>query len=361
MKFELLELLNFRNYHKLSLKFSPNVNIIYGKNGSGKTNIVEAIYVLALTKTFRNVNDKSLIRKSCEKAKIKGTVKQTKKTKYQVEITKEGKKVQINNNKIQLLSEYIAKIPIVVFSPGDLRILKDTPITRRKFLNIELSFYDSNYLKYVSDYNKVLKQRNSYLKQLSLNANKSYEYLDILTQKLIELGKIIYDLRLEFINQINLRINDYYNLITKEGSISVKYLSTFDKSSEELAKKFKKIYEKELNFGKTLLGVHLDDLDFLLDDNKAKEWASEGQIKNIIVALKLAELEMIKERLGFGPILILDDLFSELDKEKINNILKLLPSDCQIFITTTELSKLKKTLKENSKKFKVFSGNVVEE
>ncbi|MBQ4584238.1 MAG: DNA replication/repair protein RecF [Bacilli bacterium] len=361
MKFELLELLNFRNYHKLSLKFSPNVNIIYGKNGSGKTNIVEAIYVLALTKTFRNVNDKSLIRKSCEKAKIKGTVKQTKKIKYQVEITKEGKKVQINNNKIQLLSEYIAKIPIVVFSPGDLRILKDTPITRRKFLNIELSFYDSNYLKYVSDYNKVLKQRNSYLKQLSLNANKSYEYLDILTQKLIELGKIIYDLRLEFINQINLRINDYYNLITKEGSISVKYLSTFDKSSEELAKKFKKIYEKELNFGKTLLGVHLDDLDFLLDDNKAKEWASEGQIKNIIVALKLAELEMIKERLGFGPILILDDLFSELDKEKINNILKLLPSDCQIFITTTELSKLKKTLKENSKKFKVFSGNVVEE
>ncbi|MBQ9833692.1 MAG: DNA replication/repair protein RecF [Bacilli bacterium] len=361
MKFELLELLNFRNYHKLSLKFSPNVNIIYGKNGSGKTNIVEAIYVLALTKTFRNVNDKSLIRKSCEKAKIKGTVKQTKKIKYQVEITKEGKKVQINNNKIQLLSEYIAKIPIVVFSPGDLRILKDTPITRRKFLNIELSFYDSNYLKYVSDYNKVLKQRNSYLKQLSLNANKSYEYLDILTQKLIELGKIIYDLRLEFINQINLRINDYYNLITKEGSISVKYLSTFDKSSEELAKKFKKIYEKELNFGKTLLGVHLDDLDFLLDDNKAKEWASEGQIKNIIVALKLAELEMIKERLGFGPILILDDLFSELDKEKINNILKLLPSDCQIFITTTELSKLKKSLKENSKKFKVFSGNVVEE
>lgn len=361
MKFELLELLNFRNYYKLSLKFSPNVNIIYGKNGSGKTNIVEAIYVLALTKTFRNVNDKSLIRKTCEKAKIKGTVKQTKKTKYQVEITKEGKKVQINNNKIQLLSEYIAKIPIVVFSPGDLRILKDTPITRRKFLNIELSFYDSNYLKYVSDYNKVLKQRNSYLKQLSLNANKSYEYLDILTQKLIELGKIIYDLRLEFINQINLRINDYYNLITKDGSVSVKYLSTFEKSAEELAKKFKKIYGKELNFGKTLLGVHLDDLDFLLDDNKAKEWASEGQIKNIIVALKLAELEMIKERLGFGPILILDDLFSELDKEKINNILKLLPSDCQIFITTTELSKLKKSLKENSKKFKVFSGNVVEE
>ena len=119
--------------------------------------------------------------------------------------------------------------------------------------------------------------------------------------------------------------------------------------------------EKDLNFGKTLLGVHLDDLDFLLDDNKAKEWASEGQIKNIIVALKLAELEMIKERLGFGPILILDDLFSELDKEKINNILKLLPSYCKIFIKTTELSKLKKSLKENSKKFKVFSGNVVEE
>lgn len=361
MKFESLELLNFRNYHKLSLKFSPNVNIIYGKNGSGKTNIVEAIYVLALTKTFRNVNDKSLIRKEYEKAKIKGTVKHNKKSKYQVEITKDGKKVQINNNKIQLLSEYIAKIPIIVFSPGDLRILKDTPIIRRKFLNIELSFYNSNYLKYVSDYNKVLKQRNSYLKQLSFNANKSYEYLDILTQKLIELGKIIYNLRLEFISQINERINKFYNLITKDGQVVIKYISSFDKTVEELLKKFKKVYDKELNFGKTLLGVHLDDLDFLLDDNKAKEWASEGQIKNIIVALKLAELEMIKERLGYGPVLILDDLFSELDKEKINNILKLLPTDCQIFITTTELSKLKKSIKENSKKFKVFTGNVVEE
>lgn len=361
MKFEHLELLNFRNYHKLSLKFSPSVNIIYGKNGSGKTNIVEAIYVLALTKTFRNVSDKCLIRKGNEKARIKGTVKQKSRIKYQVEITNDGKKVLINNNKIKLLSDYISKIPIIVFSPGDLRILKDTPIVRRKFLNIELSFYDDSYLKYLSNYNKILKQRNSYLKQLSLNANKSYEYLDILTQKLLELGKIIYDLRAKFIQDINSRINYYYNLITNDGKVVINYISSFNKSYEELLKKFKKIYGKELNFGKTLLGVHLDDLEFILDGEKAKEWASEGQIKNIIVALKLTELELIKNKLGYNPILILDDLFSELDKNKINNILKILPSDCQIFITTTELNKLKKSLKENSKKFKVLAGNVIEE
>ena len=142
--------------------------------------------------------------------------------------------------------------------------------------------------------------------------------------------------------------------------MKLKYVSNFNEDKEKMLSNYTKYYQKELNFGKTLLGIHLDDIEFYLDNNKVKEWASEGQLKNIIVALKLVELNLIYEKEGFYPILILDDLFSELDKEKINNIIKLLPDNCQIFITTTELSKVKKQIKENSKIIKVNNG-IVEE
>jgi DNA replication and repair protein RecF len=360
MIIDLLELSNFRNYSKLKINFSPGINIIYGKNGSGKTNIVEAIYVLGITKSFRNINEKNLIFKEKEQAKIKGTIKYNGKNKYEVDLTKEGKKVLINNNKVNLLSEYISKIPIIVFAPDDLRLLKDTPIVRRRFLNIELSFYDKNYLKNVAYYNKLLKQRNSYLKQTLINSNSSSDYLNILTEKLFEYGLLIYEERSKFLNYINDNINKYYSKISKEGSLKVKYVSNFINDKEKMLDNYQKYYQKELNFGKTLLGVHLDDIDFYLDNNKVKEWASEGQLKNIVVSLKLVELQLLYEQNGYYPILILDDLFSELDKEKINNIIKLLPNDSQIFITTTELSKVKKQIKDNSKQIKVIDGRVEE-
>ena len=360
MIIDLLELSNFRNYSKLKINFSPSINIIYGKNGSGKTNIVEAIYVLGLTKSFRNINEKNLIFKEKEQSKIKGTIKYKSKNKYEVDITKEGKKVLINNNKVNLLSDYISRIPIIVFSPDDLKLLKDTPIVRRKFLNIELSFYNKEYLKNVAYYNKLLKQRNSYLKQSLINANSSSDYLNVLTEKLYDYGLSIYEEREKFLEYVNKHINEYYKKIATNGELSVKYVSNFDKDKKKMLDNYKKYYQKELNFGKTLLGIHLDDIEFYLDNNKVKEWASEGQLKNIVVSLKLVELQLLYEQNGYYPILILDDLFSELDKEKINNIIKLLPNDSQIFITTTELSKVKKSIKENSKLIKVINGRVEE-
>lgn len=355
-----LELTNFRNYHKAKIKFSPFINIIYGKNGSGKTNIVEAIYVLGLTKSFRNVNEKKLILKNKSISKIKGIISQNYKTRYEVQINDEGKKAFINNDKVGLLSKYISKIPIIVFFPDDLKLLKDTPIIRRRFLNIELSFYNEDYLKNVAYYNKLLKQRNSYLKQSFMNNNKSSDFLNILTEKLYDYGLEIYKVRKEFLNYINDNINKYYSKISKSGTLMVKYITNFIEQKDKMLANYQKNYQRELNFGKTLLGIHLDDMEFYLDGNKVKEWASEGQLKNIVVSLKLVELDLIKERRGYYPILILDDLFSELDKEKINNIIKLLPEDTQIFITTTELSKIKRNLKENSKIIKIEDGKIEE-
>ena len=357
---DVIELSNFRNYQKLKINFSPNINIICGKNGSGKTNIVEAIYVLGLTKSFRNIQEKNLILKNKNLAKIKGVIKSKSKNKYEIQISKEGKKVLINGNGVNLLSNYISNIPIIVFNPDDLRLLKDTPIIRRKFLNIELSFYNKEYLKNVACYNKLLKQRNSYLKQSFINSNCSTDYLNILTEKLYDYGLMIYEERVNFLNYINENINKYYSKITKTGTISLKYTSNFNKEKSKMLESYKQYYKKEMTFGKTLLGIHLDDIEFYLDSNKVKEWASEGQLKNIIVSLKLVELQLLKEKNGYNPILILDDIFSELDKEKINDIMKLLPLSGQVFITTTELSKIKKSIKDNSKIFRVINGKVEE-
>ena len=361
MFFDTLEVLNYRNYNKLKIKFSPSKNIIYGKNGSGKTNIVEALYVIGLTKSFRNTSERNLIYKEKSQSKIKAKViKNSKKAKYEVDLFKDGKKVLIDNNVVGLLSNYISNIPIIVFFPDDLKLIKETPIIRRKFLNVELSFNDRLYLINSTKYNKILKQRNSYLKQLQINGNQSKEYLDILTKKMIDYGKYIYNSRNEFINYLNNNINYYYQKIAKKGTLKLRYISNFDLDDKKIIKKINDLYQKELLFGKTLIGTHLDDIEFYLDDNKVKDWASEGQLKNIVISIKLVEVKYIYEKLGFYPILILDDLFSELDKEKINNIINLLPKDCQIFITTTEISKIKKSLREDSKLFKINNGTIEE-
>lgn len=363
MKLQLLKLTNFRNYEKILFQPSEGINILYGKNGSGKTNIVEAIYILALTKSFRTLNDKNLIKKNEEFLKLDGTFSNgNTKSDFKIIFDNKGKTVFINKDKIKLLSDYISKINIILFSPSDLRLIKDSPSVRRKYLNIEISQYDKNYLFYLNDYNKLLKQRNSYIKQLSLNFNNSFEYLDILTRELVSKGLKIYEYRKNFVEKINELLGNYYLKIANSSNIQIKYKSQFkDKDDEKLIEIYQKNRMRELNFGKTLFGVHLDDFDIFLDGNNIRDYGSEGQQKNAIVSLKFAEVDMLKEKKGDYPIFILDDIFSELDSEKINNILNIIPEDMQTFITTTEVSKLEKKILNSSKIFKIEKSNVEEE
>lgn len=355
MKLELLKLTNFRNHDRISFQPSEKINILYGKNGSGKTNIVEAIYILALTKSFRTLNDKNLIKKGEEFLRLEGFFyDDNNKTSFKILFDQKGKTVYIDNDKIKLLSDYISKINIILFNPSDLRLIKDSPSIRRKYLNIEISQYDKNYLFYLNDYNKLLKQRNSYIKQLSLNFNNSFEYLDILTKELISKGLKVYEYRKQFIDKINELICIYYNKIAFNSSVFIKYKSQYkEKSVDNLLKIYEKNRMRELNFGKTLIGVHLDDFDIYLDDNNIKDFGSEGQQKNAIISLKFAEVEMLREKKDKYPILILDDIFSELDSEKINNILNIINPDMQTFITTTEVNKLDDNILRKSKIFKI--------
>ncbi len=356
MKIHHLKLLNFRNYEKYEISFSPNYNIIYGKNGSGKTNLVESIYVLALTKSFRGSVDKVLIMNNKDVCRIEGIISDNKyKNNYKIIIKDGEKRVKVNDTKIDKLSDYISKISVVLFNPDDLRFIKDSPSVRRQAINLEISEINNAYLKNLSMYNKVLKQRNSYLKMMSTNSNTSKEYLDILTNKIIDLGEKIYLSRNKYIDLLNSKIGEIYNKICGISNLKLVYVSDFkDFDKANIEKKYKDNVEKDIMFGKTTMGIHHDDIKFSFKDVSLKDYGSEGQQKNAIIAYKLAELEIFNEIRGNYPILILDDLFSELDRFKINNILKLINEDVQTFITTTEIDKISEEILNKSKVFEVF-------
>lgn len=362
MQIQELKLLNFRNYDKLSISFDKHLNIIYGKNGSGKTNLVEAIYVLALTRSFKQINDKTLIKKGTNLTRIEGVLNNTYQNTYKVIITNDGKKVKIDNNKVTRISDYISKINIVLFNPNDLKMIKDTPSIRRKYLNIAISQLHIDYLKRLNDYNKILKIRNAYLKKMYLNGNSLETYLHVITEKLVDIGLEIYNMRKKYIDIINRHIENIYLNIAGTGTLKVVYTSDFsNKTKEELITVYNKNLKRDLTFGKTNLGVHHDDYLFMLDDLDLKDYGSEGQQKNAVISWKFSEISIFKTEKNVTPILILDDLLSELDIEKIKNILSFIESDVQTFITTTEIEKLSSLLTSQSyQKFNISNGKLEE-
>lgn len=362
MKIDSLSLMNFRNYETLNISFG-DLNIIYGLNGSGKTNIIEAIYTLALTKSFRINNDKVMIKKGKIKAKIKGNVlKNGDENTFGVEINNDGKVVTINGEKQDKVSDYVSRINVILFNPSDTRLIDEAPMIRRKMLNIEISQIYKEYLVILTNYQRILKQRNFYLRGMYVNGSYTNTYLDILTKKLIEYGSIICKYREKFVDNINKYIASNYEKIFGSGTLKIRYVSTFkNKSEDDLIKRYKDNYQKELSVGKTLEGIHHDDIVFVLDNNNLKEWGSEGQRKNAIISFKLAEINVINEIKGYYPILILDDLFSELDKEKVTNLLGMLDRNVQTFMTTTDLKNISKKVIKDAKKFKVNDGILEEE
>ena len=362
MKIHHLKLINFRNYEKIDIDFSDGCNIIYGNNGVGKTNLVEGIYVLALTKSFRGSVDKVLIMNDKDVCSISASVTEKYENKYKIILKDGGKKVKINNTKVEKLSDYISKISIVLFNPNDLRFIKDSPTVRRNSINLEISQLNNIYLKNLIMFNKLLKQRNVYLKPVAINGNSSSEYLDILTNKMIDYGEKIYNSRLKYINLLNERIGEFYQKICNISDLKLEYVSDYKNfDRDKIVKKYKDNLTKDIMLGKTSFGVHHDDIKFKLKDFSIKDYGSEGQQKNAIIAYKLCELEIFKQIRGEYPILILDDLFSELDREKINNILSLIDDDIQTFITTTEIDNLSEEVLKKSRLFKVLDGEVRED
>ena len=359
MKIDDLKLLNFRSYSSITFKFSPNLNIIYGLNGAGKTNIVEAIYALSLTKSFRTNNDAIMIMNGKNVCKVEANIKTDNFHNYQLIFQNHEKKVKIDDIRKEKISDYISNLFMILFNPNDLRIIKDSPALRRKFLNIELSQFDHNYILYLNGYNKLLKQRNIYLKEMYVNGTLSKNYLNIMTEKIVDYGLKINKMRSDFLNSIKDKLSENYLKIFESGKLVLEYKSDFNfLTKEEILKKYEHNLKKDMFLGKTTFGIHHDDINFILDDLSLKDCGSEGQQKNALVAFKLSEIEIVKEYKGYNPILILDDLSSELDKNKINNILSLLSDKVQTFITTTSIDYFSDEILEKAKLININNSQV---
>ena len=346
-----IELQNFRNYRKKIFDNFSNLNIIIGKNGIGKTSIVEAIYLGSLAKSFKTNNDETMINNNSDYFRIKiyyyeyGIKKN-----LELFLDKNGKKTKINSKLQRRLSDFISQYRIIMLSPDELKLVKSSPSTRRNYLNIQISQLDKEYLYYLNNYNNLIKNKNDYLKKLMLNSNLDQRYLDILDDKIAEEGIKIYNHRKHYIELINKYINDIFKNFEINNNVYIEYISDYKiNDKEKIVKELKKIRNKEINLGMTTFGIHRDDYEFIHNNNNSKDYSSQGLQKLIVLAMKLSEVKIFVNEYNITPILLLDDLFSELDEKNRNKIFKSLDKDIQIFITTTDLKNINKRLLEKAK------------
>lgn len=362
-----IELVNFRNYEKLSTRFYKGINIIYGDNAQGKTNLLESIYVLGITKSHRSFIDNNLIMNTKNAASITGQINNGGlDTELKVIIENNKKILKIDNSLIKKVSSYISNMNIIIFFPDDLDLLKGSPINRRKYLNLELSQLYSNYYIILNEYNKLLKIRNEYLKKISNNERIDNNYFEILTGYFVDKAVLLMKIRSKYIEKINNYCENIFSDLMKLKNFHLRYIPSIDIDLDDLDKS-KKImldfYNEKLNYDikmcTTMFGPHKDDFEFLLDDNNLKFYGSQGQQRISVLCLKLSEIEIFKKYRGTTPILLLDDVFSELSDDKKNNLLKYISKDIQTIITTTELNNLDAKLIKKSKLFKIESGKLI--
>ena len=361
MFFKSLELQNFRNYDSLNLKLDPHINIIVGKNGQGKTNILESLYYIAYLKSHRISDDSILIQAGKKSFKIKSKIKrETLLDEVRIEQNLDGKQVFFNQTEIIKKSEYLELINIILFEPTNLDILKGSPNIRRDFLNDSISQINSNYYNILTDFNRLLKMRNEFLK----SKRNDHDYLDTLDKYYIEKAVLIYQMRSKYINRINEFIADIYKDIMNLEGLKIEYKSFYEKIEdknnikEALKAEMHRNYEKEKYTGLTIEGPQKDDFVFVANSVNLKEYGSQGQQRGAVIALKFAEAEIVKKYKNVIPVFLLDDVFSELDGIRKNNLIKYITSDYQVILTTTDLAKISKKLLTEAKIIKIENGNV---
>ena len=366
MKIKQIKLINFRNLENVELNFINNINIIIGGNGAGKTNILEAVYLNSLTKSFRANNDIELIKFNKDFLTIKTIIKENSyNEKVLYNIDKISKKIYLNSNKITKLSEYIGKYPVVISTPEDVLMIKTSPSNRRDVLNISICQFNKEYFKTLNEYNKLLKLRNDYLKRILVNSNSDMKYFEIITNKLIEKAIYIYIEINNYINSINIYLGSIIEHICLNKNLILKYSPNVDITeyddeniSKILHKKFKRDFNKEISLGMTISGPHRDDFNFYLDNKDMKFYSSEGQKKMAVISYKLAEMKLFQEQEDKKPIILLDDLFSELDIKNKNRLVKYIPEDLQVIITSNDLKGINKSIRDNAKIFKIKDSEV---
>ena len=322
-----ITLTNFRKFDKLSLNTNKNLVILVGSNACGKTTVLESIYLASTFKSHRSNGLLDLITmgKPFSKVLIDSNHK------YEVIISKNGKKGLIDDVEMKKARDFVANLHTVIFSPSDLTLITGSPHLRRHFLDMELSMLNKKYLDCLAKTKYYLKQRNEYLKSERIDLRM----LDLLTNQLIDSESLIIKSRIKFISLLNEKLELIHNSISNGEKLEIRYKSTIElDKAKEL---YKNSYQKDKVFKTTTLGFHRDDFEVYLNGLVASSYASQGQIRNIAISIKIALVMVYEQYLHESPILLLDDVFSELDDSRQTNLVKFLLDKPQTFITTTTL------------------------
>jgi DNA replication and repair protein RecF len=368
-----LELNNFRNYKELSLVFDKQKTLFVGKNAHGKTNILEAIYYLSILSSKRVQKDAELVNWDEDFCRIKGEVlKNDLDIELEVLINPPNKKtLKLNEIKKNKSSDFLGNLVSVNFCVDDLMLLRGAPTDRRSWIDDCISRIYPGYQDRLQKYNKIRSHRNNLLKSLR-GQSFSEDILSVWDEQLIISGSNIVFLRLKYLNEIKDAIRAKHNIIAPEEELSLTYISTifgeitdFDKRSiDEIAQNFKEkmdeVKQEEIIRAKTIIGPHRDDIEFFINNKSALKFASQGQQRTIVLSLKLSEIELIKQKIDDTPLLLLDDVLAELDKNRQNFLLKSIGDDIQTIITSTDAHGFETEFLNDVKIFHVKQGEVFE-
>lgn len=362
-----LKLNNFKNYEKADLEFSPGFNILTGNNGQGKTNLLDAIYLLCMTKSYFQYQERNLVKFEESFFKVEGTFYQdTHKSQVLCKFQMPGSKsFQLEGKEVRRYADFIGRFPVVIIAPNDIQLIEEGSEERRRFIDISICQSNREYLDALSKYQKLTKQRNSLLKQINMQGKPQSELLEYYNDKMASLCEIIYAIRAEFTSEISAMFHESYQTIT-DGSedATCAYLPDVKGSKSDFLEAFRAAYPKDQVLERTTRGIHRDDLEFILNNQPVKKTGSQGQIKSAIFAAKLSQFQWIRKHNNSKPILLLDDIFDKLDHHRVTRILKIIDSEAygQTFITDTyagRISDILPHLTKDSALFHIESGNAV--
>lgn len=353
-----LTLTNFKNYESAELDFSPRINCLTGNNGVGKTNILDAIHYLSLTKSFFNNIDSINIRHGEDYFIVKGIFERNgdEDEIYCAFQRQKHKILKRNSKEYQKLSEHVGRYPVVMISPADSALVSEGSEERRKFMNKIISQYNPEYLDSVLRYSKALQQRNKLLKNAGSAVNPDYEMISAYDDQLVRHGSYIYEERRKLVEELIPVFSEYYSLISSgKELVRLRYISQL--AAGNYNELIRNSVTKDLYLEYTTAGIHKDDLLFEMDEYPVKTLGSQGQQKSYLVALKLAKFEYIKRKAGLSPVLLLDDIFDKFDAVRVEEIIRLVGDSRfgQIFITDTHSDRLKNILSSHDTDYKLFS------
>lgn len=359
MEIERVKLSHFRNYESLDLTFGPHINLIYGQNAQGKTNLLESLYVCGTSRSFRVCPDREMIQKGFDSAHITMDA-HDRRSSVTIDVhlkQHERKGIAVNKIPVKKISELIGRVKFIVFSPDDMALIKGSPLVRRNFLNMEISQINQIYLKNLARYKHVLNQRNVLLKEIKKNSSLE-KTLDVWDEQIILYGCGIIKERTQFIERLNSIVRGQHLKLT-DGKEEIQLVYESSVSEEQFAYALKRNRRKDIEIGTTTAGPHRDDFSVFVNGENLKQYGSQGQKRTAALSIKLSEIDLIREEQGEHPVILLDDVFSELDEKRQEDLIRMI-GDYQTIITCTKIEDFLGGLEGQMRLFAIKEGKAEE-